>query len=92
MGTKSLRKPLAPLAPVKTGQVAAERRRQVFLPPNQVQRGIYLYQRVAGSVYVRYRGTTKKVVGVSVLVDDGFLDAGIAELIDAIKRESKNRK
>lgn len=65
--------------------------------PNQVQRGIYLYQRVAGSVYVRYRETTKKVVGVSRLVNDEFLDAGITDLINALEvvrhsHESKDRK
>jgi hypothetical protein len=90
MGTKSLGKPLAPLAPVKIRSTRAGKAGGVFFTPNQVQRGIYLYQRVAGSVYVRYRETTKKVVGVSRLVGDEFLDASISDLITAL--ESKNRK
>jgi hypothetical protein len=73
----------------KTRAAPAGKRARGILCPEEVVQGIHCYTKLAGSVYSKYRTTTRKYLGLALYNGSSFEDCEINVLISALESEGK---
>jgi len=59
--------------------------------PQEAERGVHRYVRIAGTVYSMYRTTTHKFIGLVKWDGKDFNTCDVGELVTALRNESKNK-